>query len=121
MLKTLIVLLLAISGVVTSLAQQRAPASEWIRPNDERSPPIWGIRHGIVVGLWPAAIEPSYPGGPTGGPRGLLRIGYEYMGTVYLINYIAIEPLVDDDMELDRKSTRLNSSHYALSRMPSSA
>jgi hypothetical protein len=104
MLKTLIALLLAISGVETSLAQQPAPASEWIRPSDERSPPIWGIRHGIVVGLWPAAIEPSYPGGLTGGPRGLLRIGYEYMGTVYLINYIAIEPLVDDDMEFSEVS-----------------
>jgi len=104
MLKTLIALLLAISGVVTSFAQQLAPASEWIRPNDERSPPIWGIRHGIVVGLWPAAIEPGYPGGLTGGPRGLLRIGYEYMGTVYLINYIAIEPLVDDDMEFSEVS-----------------
>ena len=34
---------------------------------------------------------------------------------------VMIVPIVDDHLILDRKSTRLNSSHLKLSRMPSSA
>jgi len=79
-------------------AQSITAKPDWIRPDNEKSSPIWGIHNGIVVSLWPASIEKGGPG-YEGGPRGLLRIGYEYGGTVYLINYIAVEPVVDGDME----------------------
>lgn len=77
--------------------------TEWIRPDNAGSPPIWGIRNGIVVGLWPAAIENPRPGND-GGPRGLLRIGYEWQHIVYHINYIAIEPVVNGQMEFSEVS-----------------
>src|ERR1700722_5678959 len=77
-----------------SLAQQATAGVSWIRPENIKSPPVWGIHGGIVVGLWPASLEGNIPSSE-GGPRGLLRIGYELNGVVYLINYIAVEPLVD--------------------------
>ena len=85
-------------------AQQEATSKvQWIRPDNERDPAIWGIRNGIMVSLWPAAIEEVKPG-EGGGPRGLLRIGYEYMGVPYLINFVAVEPVVDGDMEFSEVS-----------------
>jgi hypothetical protein len=84
-------------------AQQETGNVQWIRPDNARDPAVWGIRNGIVVGIWPAQIEKGRPG-PDGGPRGLLRIGYEYMGAVYHINYIAVEPVVDGDMEFSEVS-----------------
>ena len=80
-----------------------AQGVQWIRPDNENSPPVWGIHGGIVIGLWPAAIEAIRPGSD-GGPRGLLRIGYEYFGMVYHINYIAVEPVVNGDMEFSEVS-----------------
>ncbi|MBO9732793.1 MAG: hypothetical protein J7623_29390 [Chitinophaga sp.] len=77
--------------------------TEWIRPDHAESPPVWGIRNGIVVALWPAAIENPRPGND-GGPRGLLRIGYEWKNIVYHINYIAIEPVVNGNMEFSEIS-----------------
>lgn len=76
---------------------------QWIRPDNESAPPVWGIHNGIVVGLWPASIEKNGQN-EEGGPRGLLRIGYEYKGSVYLINYIAVEPVVNGDMEFSEVS-----------------
>jgi hypothetical protein len=58
----------------------------WIVPAPGKaSEPVWGIKGGIAVGLW-----------PTGGPRGLLRIYTPYLGQprLRMINYIAIEPVV---------------------------
>ena len=81
-----------------STAQQLQKKPLWIRPENAKSPPVWGIHDGIVVALWPASLEGTVPNSE-GGPRGLLRIGYEFKGTVYLINYIAAEPVVDGDME----------------------
>jgi hypothetical protein len=94
-------ILLFFAGITK--AQQAAPGVQWIRPDNESSPPVWGIHNGIVVGLWPAAVEKGGPGSD-GGPRGLLRIGYQYMGAVFLINYIAIEPVVNGDMEFSEVS-----------------
>jgi hypothetical protein len=79
---------------------------QWIQPANKNSSPVWGIHNGIVVGIWPAAIEKGVQGAD-GGPRGLLRVGYEYMGIVYLINYIAVEPVVDGDMEFSEVSPSL--------------
>lgn len=76
---------------------------EWIRPDHSGSAPVWGIRNGIVVALWPAAIENARPGND-GGPRGLLRIGYEWKNVIYHINYIAIEPVVHGNMEFSEIS-----------------
>lgn len=75
----------------------------WIRPATEKDPAVWGIRDGIVVGLWPASID-GEKWGADGGPRGLLRIGYEYLGAIYLVNFIAIEPVVKGDMEFSEVS-----------------
>lgn len=95
-------LILLLTTTITK-AQQASGEARWIRPDNERSPPVWGIHNGIVVSLWPAAVEKGGPGAD-GGPRGLLRIGYEYMGTVFLINYIAVEPVVNGDMEFSEVS-----------------
>jgi hypothetical protein len=96
----LVVLLTVIQG---AKAQQGAVKVQWIRPDNERAPAVWGIRNGMVVGLWPAAIEGDKTASD-GGPRGLLRIGYEYMGVIYHINYIAIEPVADGRMEFSEIS-----------------
>lgn len=84
-------------------AQQAGADAEWIRPDYPGAPPVWGIRNGIVVGLWPAPIEHPRPGAD-GGPRGLLRIGYEWKGSIYHINYMAIEPVVAGQMEFSEIS-----------------
>ena len=88
--------------VLSSIAKAQ-DAPQWIQPDNDKASPVWGIQNGIVVGLWPAPLEAGRPGS-TGGPRGLLRIGYEYMGSVYLINFIAVEPVVDGDMEFSEVS-----------------
>ncbi len=72
--------------------------SKWIRPQNGRSPAVWGIRNGIVIGLCPTPVG-SFLQETRGGPRGLLRIGYNFDGKTYLINYIAIEPVVDGEKE----------------------
>jgi hypothetical protein len=85
------------------LLAQTAMAQQWIKPGKKGDPPIWGIKNGILVGLWPAAIDGVKPT-DGGGPRGLLRIGYDYMDVPYLINYIAVEPEVNGDMEFSEVS-----------------
>ena len=99
-IKTLcsLVILVLLALNQPSVAQQTQPKPAWIRPENAKSLPIWGIHDGIVVGLWPASLEGTIPS-TEGGPRGLLRIGYEFKGVVYLINYIAVEPVVDGNME----------------------
>ena len=54
----------------------------WIVPAAE---PVWGIKDGIRVGLW-----------PTKGPRGLLRIYAPYLDQPAgrVVNFIAVEPIV---------------------------
>src|SRR3546814_8465703 len=47
---------------------------QWIRPADGNDPAIWGIRDGIVFGLWPYGIE-SGQDAIGGSPRGLIRVG----------------------------------------------
>ena len=86
-------------GLLVSGFIGRAQDGQWIR----RDSTMWGIRGGIVVGLYPGTIESLKPGS-TGGPRGLLRVGYEYKGFIYLINFIAIEPVVNGKMEFSEVS-----------------
>jgi hypothetical protein len=48
--------------------------------------PMWGIKGGIAVGLW-----------PTPGPRGLIRVYAPYLGSDRLrpINFVAVEPVAN--------------------------
>jgi hypothetical protein len=84
-------------------AQTSSSDTEWIRPEKGKGLALWGIRNGIVFGLWPSAIE-SAREEKGGGPRGLIRVGYEYMGNIYHINFIAIEPVVNGKMEFSEIS-----------------
>ncbi|WP_214071438.1 hypothetical protein [Mucilaginibacter sp. dw_454] len=76
--------------------------SKWIRPDATSNKQLWGIHDGIVFSLWPNAVETGNTG--SGGPRGLIQVGYEYKGKIYLINYIAIEPIVDGKIEFSEIS-----------------
>ena len=95
--------LILTAGMLNRSMAQIVAKTPWIRPDNAQSPPVWGIRGGLVVGLWPAAPEIGIPDAD-GGPRGLLRIGFEYKGRIHLINYIAVEPVVDGDMEFSEVS-----------------
>jgi hypothetical protein len=58
----------------------------WLVPAPGKaSEPVWGVKGGIAVGLW-----------PTDGPRGLLRVYTPYLGQsrLRMINFIAVEPVV---------------------------
>jgi hypothetical protein len=61
-----------------------------IRPKKAGDALIYGFKGGIVVAVHPYALD----GREDGGPRGLLRVGYEEGGKFYLINYVAVEPIV---------------------------
>ena len=74
-----------------------------------------------ATGLVQVVIDPGAPGG-----EDAARIRSEYVlqitGTVRPRPDGTVNPdLPTGEVEVDRKSTRLNSSHVALSRMPSSA
>lgn len=84
-------------------SQENNSDSRWIRPDSKYDDAIWGIKDGIVVGLWPARIEEGKRD-RSGGPRGLLRIGYEFKGKVYHLNYIAVEPVVNNQIEFSEIS-----------------
>jgi hypothetical protein len=64
-------------------AAQRAV--DWLRPSDEHAEPVWGIKGGVAIGLWPMR-----------GPRGLFRIYAPYLGQPpgRPVNFISIEPVV---------------------------
>lgn len=80
--------LLIMSASAQELPRLAQPVEDgaWVRPAEgEASEPVWGVKGGISVGLW-----------PTGGPRGLFRIYTPYLGQprLRMINYIAVEPIV---------------------------
>ncbi len=96
--KTFFLLFLLTHGLIVS-AQQ----SNWIRPSSRTDPSVWGVKGGIVFSLWPYGVET----GATsfgGGPRGLIRVGYEFNGKIYLINFLAIEPVVNGKLEFSEIS-----------------
>jgi hypothetical protein len=84
-------------------AQKASSNVEWIRPANAKSPSIWGIKNGIVFSLWPYNVETGADK-MGGGPRGLIRVGYEFKGNIYLINFIAVEPVVNGKMEFSEIS-----------------
>jgi len=63
--------------------------TEWICP-DKEGKLIWGVRGGVVFAVWPTGFQKK----GVGGPRGLFRIGYERNGTMALVNFVAVEPIV---------------------------
>jgi hypothetical protein len=77
---------------------------QFFSPQTDDAPPIWGIRGGIAVGIFPAVV--GFGRAERGGPRGLLRFGYEEDGRVYFINFAALTPVTIEDVhgksELDR-------------------
>ncbi|KQM69292.1 hypothetical protein ASE74_04570 [Pedobacter sp. Leaf216] len=91
-------------GCYQDLKAQRS-GKNWIRPKSAKSEAMWGIRNGIVFSIWPAGVENDRDN--TGGPRGLIRVGYENKGTVYLINFLAIEPVVGGTIEYSEISPSL--------------
>lgn len=102
------ILILFLSGLSIGappvLAQAKNTEVEWVRPVTNTSPSIWGIKNGIVIALWPYGLENTISSFG-GGPRGLLRIGYEYKGRVNMINFLAIEPVVARKMEFSEISS----------------
>src|SRR5438874_651509 len=62
-------------------AAQPAEADDvWLRPEGERPDPVWGVKGGLSVSLW-----------PTGGPRGLIRVYAPYLGQRFprMVNFIS--------------------------------
>ncbi|MGV8879769.1 MAG: hypothetical protein ACOH2A_12135 [Sphingobacteriaceae bacterium] len=101
--QSMIMIVALILVLNNATAQVSSPQNDWIRPENAKAAAVWGIRGGIVFSLWPYGIES--PGDQQGGgPRGLIRVGYESGGHVYLINYIAIEPVVDNKIEFSEIS-----------------
>lgn len=80
-----------------------AQTPEWIRPASRTSPSIWGLKGGIVFSIWPYGVETD-ASSFGGGPRGLIRVGYEFKGKIYLINFLAIEPVVNGKIEFSEIS-----------------
>ncbi|MEO6845148.1 MAG: hypothetical protein ABI184_08245 [Ginsengibacter sp.] len=100
---TIILSLLALFFYEYPKAQNLSSNIEWIRPTNDKSPSIWGIKSGIVFSLWPYNLETGAEK-LGGGPRGLIRVGYEFQGNIYLVNFIAIEPVVNGNMEFSEIS-----------------
>lgn len=92
-----------IFAITLFLFTATAGQAQWIRPEDHYSPAVWGIRNGIVVSIWPYGVE-GEPGTFGGGPRGLLRIGLQSAAGFHLLNFIAIEPMVNGKIEYSEVS-----------------
>lgn len=90
--------LISLFASACAVAQHDSSDPVWIRPASAESPARWGIKGGIVFSLWPTPVSSSSQS-ETGGPRGLIRVGYNFNGITYLINYIAIEPVVNGNIE----------------------
>lgn len=83
---------------------QETATHHWIRPADARSEAVWGIENGIVFSLWPYGLENREQQPYGGGPRGLIRIGYQHENVTYLVNFLAIEPVVNGKIEFSEIS-----------------
>jgi len=68
-----------------------AVAADFVRPADAGGPLVYGVKNGIAVAIHPFGLDHR----ERGGPRGLIRVGYQQDGKYHLINYIAVEPVVD--------------------------
>jgi len=72
------------------LAGSVQPA-EWVRAGLDTNQPVWGLRGGLQLAIYPAGFR-----GEAGGPRGLIRLGYPVLagGRYDLVNFLAVEPVV---------------------------
>jgi len=68
-------------------------AADFVHPRKPGDPLVYGVKDGIAIALHPFGLDDR----EQGGPRGLIRVGYQEEGKYYLINYIAVEPLVGSD------------------------
>ncbi|NLE38968.1 MAG: hypothetical protein GX621_13170 [Pirellulaceae bacterium] len=76
--------------VAACLTASGTAVGEFLRPTQPGDPPIYGIKNGIAVTVHPHALDWKQ----NGGPRGLLRVGYQDGDEFHLVNFIAIEPIV---------------------------
>jgi len=86
----------ALSGLLLLCLCGAVAGADFIRPMQAGDPLIYGIRNGICVAVFPSALD----GRPMGGPRGLIRVGHQEGGKFHLLNYIAVQPLVQGAMGL---------------------
>src|SRR5690606_37321870 len=97
--------LLALFGVVLFIdARAQAGDIRWIQPTDGHAEAVWGIENGVVFSLCPYSVEHSEQRPFGGGPRGLNRVGYQYGGKTYMMNFLAIKPVVDGEIEFSEVS-----------------
>lgn len=83
-------MLFSFFGYCPSVTQgSQGAKTEWICP-DKRGKLIWGVKGGAVFAVWPTGFQKE----GVGGPRGLIRIGYERNGKMTLVNFVAVEPIV---------------------------
>lgn len=83
---------------------QDAASQPWIRPDHAADEAVWGIENGIVFSLWPYGLEHRNERPYGGGPRGLIRVGYQNGEETYLMNFLAIEPIVSGKIEFSEIS-----------------
>lgn len=79
---SLVLVLFALVTAIAPAARAADAGTQWIRPADAESAAVWGIRGGIVFGLWPYAVETGWPEARVR-PRGLIRVGYEQNGLTF--------------------------------------
>jgi len=80
---------------------------KWIVPRKDDHMPVWGIKEGIVVGIYPARLSfADY----FGGPRGLLRIGFEYNGVLRFINFMAVTTLEESGSRIIGQGSEMTDS-----------
>jgi hypothetical protein len=96
-----VLLLFVLAGCRTAAGAEYV---HWRVPHAASDPKIWGFRDGMVLAVWPASLG---PGGGTGGPRGLFRVGYGREDRTQLVNFIAVEPI---DLDGRRGFSELESS-----------
>jgi len=83
----------ALLMLVPLLVPYRA-AAEFVHPAKAGDPLIYGVKNGIMIAVHPFSLDSRRDARPQGGPRGLIRVGYQEGGKLYLLNFIAVEPLV---------------------------
>ena len=77
--------------------------------------------HTVLQNITQSLPPPSAHGSTVRNCKGLLTLSAVRTLQAVLQDIQAVMDALDDDVEIDRKSTRLNSSHESVSRMPSSA
>ena len=108
---TIAFFLLATLPSLVVYAQDTA-THRWIRPDHAVDEAVWGIENGIVFSLWPYGLENREQRPYGGGPRGLIRVGYQYGGETYMINFLAIEPIVGGKIEFSEISPSVVDGHW---------